>query len=273
MKKKWTGERLETFIYTRDTIEHLHRYAIVDKYIEGKIVLDIASGEGYGSNLMSEKAAFVYGVDVDRDSIQAAKLKYKKENLQFITGSVIEIPLEDNSIDVVVSFETIEHLDKHNEMMVEIKRVLKSKGILIISTPDKLYYSDKRKYSNPYHVKELYEDDFRSLIANFFSNKQLLYQKYINNNSIILDKSRLEDVTFFTGNYSEILSREIDALYLIVIASDNVFVEQMISYFDGSQLIINNQIEKSVQKVYDSNSYKIGSLVLFPFKLLKKLMK
>lgn len=273
MKKNWTGERLETFIYTRDTIEHLHRYAIVDKYIEGKIVLDIASGEGYGSNLMSKKATFVYGVDIDTSAVQAAKLKYKKENLKFLTGSAIEIPIKDNSIDVVVSFETIEHHDKHHEMLIQIKRVLKPNGILIISTPDKLYYSDKRKYNNPFHIKELYKDDFVSLISNYFSNKQLLYQKYTNSNSIIIDESKLEDVIFFTGNYSKISCKEIEALYLILIVSDIVLEKQNMSFFDGSQMVINNQIEERTQKVYNSNSYKIGSIILFPFKRLKKIFK
>jgi ubiquinone/menaquinone biosynthesis C-methylase UbiE len=272
MKKNWTGERLETFIYTRDAIEHLHRYAIVDKYIEGKIVLDIASGEGYGSNLMSEKATFVYGVDIDTTAVQAAKLKYKKENLDFLTGSAIEIPVKDSSIDVVVSFETIEHHDKHCEMMAEIKRVLKPNGILIISTPDKFYYSDKRKFNNPFHIKELYKNEFKSLISNYFSNKQLLYQKYTSSNSIIIDENKFEDVVFFTGNYSKISTTEIEALYLILIASDIVFVKQNVSFFDGSQSVINSQIEESVKKIHNSNTYKIGSIVLLPFKMLKRFL-
>ena len=61
----WTGERLETFIYTRDAIEHLHRYSLISKYISGKTVLDIACGEGYGSNIISKTAATVFGVDID----------------------------------------------------------------------------------------------------------------------------------------------------------------------------------------------------------------
>ena len=98
MKNNWTGERLETYIYSKDSIDHLHRYSIVSNYIEGKIVLDIASGEGYGSNIISEKAKFVYGVDIDETSIKDAKLKYKKDNLKFLVGSTSSIPIEDLSL-------------------------------------------------------------------------------------------------------------------------------------------------------------------------------
>ena len=67
--KTWTGERLETFVFNDNTVEHLHRYAITFDYIKGKTVLDIASGEGYGSNLLSKYAEKVFGVDIDETSI------------------------------------------------------------------------------------------------------------------------------------------------------------------------------------------------------------
>ena len=188
MVKKYSGERLETYIYSKSTIDHLHRYAIASKFIKDKIVLDIAAGEGYGSNLMSKDAAFVYGVDIDKTTVENAQLKYKKENLQFLVGNTSAIPLENNSVDIVISFETVEHHNEHDKMMLEIKRVLKPSGMLIISTPDKLTYSDKRNYKNEFHVKELYKQEFKNLIANYFENYQLLNQSYINGNSLVLDE-------------------------------------------------------------------------------------
>lgn len=270
--KNWTGERLETFIYNRDSIEHLHRYAIANNYIEGKIVLDIASGEGYGSNIMSKNASFVYGVDIDNKTVEEAKLKYKRENLKFLTGSTSKIPLGDNSIDVVVSFETIEHHDKHEEMMVEVKRVLKSNGLLIISTPDKLYYSDKRNFNNQFHIKELYKQEFVDLISKNFSKIQLLAQKYYNGNSVIQDEKVNNGLQFFSGNYTEIMEVDIDSLYLVAIASDNVFEEQSTTVFDGGQ-IINADCKNQINQIYSSNSYKLGHLMLFPFKFLKRKFK
>lgn len=67
-KKNWTGERLETFVLNDSTIEHLHRYAIAKELAQGKHVLDIACGEGYGSNLLASSARFVDGVDIDQST-------------------------------------------------------------------------------------------------------------------------------------------------------------------------------------------------------------
>lgn len=272
MKKKWSGERLETFIYGRDAVDHLHRYGIALSFIKDKTVLDIACGEGYGTNLMGNSASFVYGVDIDPDTIEAAKRKYKKENIQYATGSTSAIPLEDNSVDVVISFETIEHHDQHDEMLKEIKRVLKPGGIVMISTPDKLYYTDQRNFKNQFHIKELYKKEFSDLVSGYFKNQQLLTQRYVNGNSLITDDNEQDNVSFITGNYLDITKTVITPLYLIVIASDSAFEKQGLSVFEGTE-IIEKEIDNQLQKVYNSNSYKVGHRILLPIKLLKKIYR
>jgi ubiquinone/menaquinone biosynthesis C-methylase UbiE len=272
MVKKYTGERLLTTTYGRDSIEHLHRYAIVKDYVKDKIVLDIACGEGYGANLTSKIAKFVYGVDIDNMIVQAAKFKYKKENLEFLTGSAIEIPLNDNSVDIVISFETIEHHDNHDEMMGEIKRVLKSNGMLIISTPDKLFYSDVRNFNNQFHVKELYKQEFVDLISKNFSEIQLLTQKFTNGNSVVEENTTNNEVRFFSGNYTELTDIIINPFYLIAIASNETFKKHKLSVFDGSYSV-NMDFKNKIDKIYSSNSYKLGHLILLPFKILKKIFK
>jgi ubiquinone/menaquinone biosynthesis C-methylase UbiE len=272
MKRTWTGERLESFIFTRDAIDHLHRYAISKSYIKNKIVLDIASGEGYGSNILSENAKFVYGVDIDKKTIYLAKKKYQKDNLEFLVGSADLIPLEDNAVDVVVSFETIEHHDKHLEMFKEIRRVLKPEGTLIISTPDKLEYSDKREFVNPFHVKELYKKEFESLVSMYFSKRQDLLQTFINGNSVIYDSSQLPKVDVYSGNYHQINQQESTNMYLIAIASDYEFENQKISIFNGQE-ILEARTKEIQDKVYESNTYKFGHFVLGPLKFLKKVLK
>ncbi len=273
MVKKYTGERLETYIYSKSTIDHLHRYAIASKFIKDKIVLDIASGEGYGSNLMSNDAAFVYGVDIDKTTVTNAQLKYKKDNLKFLIGNTSAIPLENDSVDIVISFETLEHHNEHNEMMLEIKRVLKSSGMLIISTPDKLTYSDKRNYNNEFHVKELYKQEFKDMIAGHFENYQLLNQSYINGNSVILDEKNESEAIFFTGDYSLLKEINVDSLYLIILASNVILNKINMSIFDGGKVLKLNTEDTISRKIYDSNSYRMGHFILLPFKFLKKFYK
>ena len=156
----WTGERYLPDVHGSIELEHLHRYLLASRLSLGKRVLDIACGEGYGSSLMSQSALSVIGVDIAADAVAHAKAKYQASNLEFRIGSCAAIPLPDHSVDVVVSFETIEHHHEHDAMMREIKRVLVPGGVLMISSPDKLEYSDIPNYSNEYHVRELYRGEF-----------------------------------------------------------------------------------------------------------------
>ena len=122
--------------------EHIHRYAVCQGIVKDKTVLDIACGEGYGSAILGRTAKQVTGVDIDEQSVAHARDKYSHiGNLRYIQGSVDAIPLATDSVDVVVSFETIEHVAGHEEMLAELKRVLKADGVLVISTPDKAAYA------------------------------------------------------------------------------------------------------------------------------------
>jgi len=268
MKKEWSGERLETFINNRIAVEHLHRYAFVNEYINDTIILDIACGEGYGANLMSKNSKFVYAVDIDQECIEKARLKYQSNNIEFLVGSTSKIPLNDNSVDVVISFETIEHHDEHDIMLTEIKRVLKKEGILILSTPDKLYYSEMRNLINEFHVKELYKNEFEELISKYFRNIQLFSQYYNNANSLLL-KNSSNEINAFNGNFLNINQKTVNPLFHIIIASDFEFNICKNSIFDGSQLVNSNTADM-IKKSY---KYRLGSSILFPFSVSKKIFK
>lgn len=269
MGRKFTGERLEPHIYNENSVKHLHRYAIVTEYIRNKTILDIACGEGYGSNLMSQYASFIYGVDIDRVTIEHAKVKYEKDNLRFIEGSTSRIPMDEDSVDVVVSFETLEHHDEHVKMFEEIKRVLRPNGMLIISTPDKYYYSDIRKYKNPYHIKELYKSDFIALINNFFTTAQILSQSYLNGNSLLLDTDTSETIKYYTGDFLKLTETNSHPEFLIAIASDGHFIKQRNTIFDGSVILTGNTAV-IIKQVHNSTTFKVGHAILFPFKLVKR---
>src|SRR5208282_1491457 len=137
----WTGERYVPQVTGEIQLEHVHRYLLAREYAKDKDVLDIASGEGFGSAILASAARNVVGVDIAAEAVRHATVRYQRDNVQFRQGSCAEIPLANNSIDLVISFETIEHLDEHKAMMAEIKRVLRPEGVLIISSPDKKEYS------------------------------------------------------------------------------------------------------------------------------------
>jgi ubiquinone/menaquinone biosynthesis C-methylase UbiE len=270
-KNKWSGERVETSIYGDVTVEHLHRYSLASMFVENKVVLDIASGEGYGSFLMSKVANKVIGVDIDKSAVEQAILKYKNNNLSFLSGSADKIPLDDHSVDVLISFETIEHHDKHEEMFQEIKRVLKPNGMLIMSSPDKKFYSDLEK-NNPYHIKELYLEEFENLANTYFKNVKLYFQNCINGNSIIGDVTSFQNLKIVTGDYEHIKTRTLNALYNIIVASDVPTKDIEMFFFDG-QLITDKIIEEKVAYVRNSTTFKLGSLLLKPFILIKNLIR
>lgn len=215
----WTGERYVPEIEGQIELEHLHRYLFAAKFVQGKNVLDIASGEGYGSAILASKANYVIGVDISEEAVNHARSKYQNTNIEFRVGPADSIPVESSSIDVVVSFETIEHHDKHEEMMSEIKRVLKPDGILIMSSPDKYFYSVVPNYSNPYHVKELFKEEFKELLGKFFKNVRLLGQRVVYGSVIVPE----EGTQFIFQNLTP--EREeaglCQTIYDIAVASDS----------------------------------------------------
>ena len=133
----WTGERYVPQVTGQIQLEHIHRYLLAREYANEKDVLDIACGEGYGSAILAETARSVVGVDIAAEAVRHAATRYRRDNVQFRLGSCIKIPLDSHSMDLVVSFEALEHLDEHKAMMAEIKRVLRPSGVLLISSPDK----------------------------------------------------------------------------------------------------------------------------------------
>jgi SAM-dependent methyltransferase len=158
--------------------EHWHRYHYLLPLVAGKRVVDVACGEGYGSALMSRTAARVSGVDISADAVAHARGAYAdRGNLEFIEGSCLKLPFDAASVDVLVSFETIEHIHEQAEFLDEIKRVLKPDGVLILSSPNKAEYSDKRGYANEFHVKELYRAELENLLATRFSHSRWLSQR------------------------------------------------------------------------------------------------
>lgn len=174
---EFTGERMMPAHNNGDLVffEHISRYFFAAQAVKGKIVLDIACGEGYGVEYIANQGAKeVIGIDVNEQTIAHAKKKYKKDNLTFFVGDAEKIPLKDGSVDMIVSFETIEHVRKYKEFIKETKRVLKKEGVVIFSTPNKDVFS-----GNPFHTKEFSLDELIKELGVFYKNIDIYFQTNI----------------------------------------------------------------------------------------------
>ena len=175
----FSGERLTSELGGQTEIEHLHRYLLARNFCRGKDVLDIASGEGYGSALLSQVATSVVGVDVSAEAFEHAAVNYGSDRLRFLQGDAHAIPLGDNSVEIVVSFETIEHFNGHDRFLSEIKRVLRPGGTLIVSTPDRDNYSPAELPANPFHVLEMTREEFAVLLHRHFVHIAFCWQRAV----------------------------------------------------------------------------------------------
>lgn len=221
---EFTGERYVPTEAGEIRHEHLHRYAWCARLVEGKDVLDIACGEGYGSAMLARRARSVKGVDIADDAVAHASAAYRDiSNLVFMQGDAAQIPLDDNSVDAVVSFETIEHHDRHREMLSEIRRVLRPEGLLIISSPNRVVYSELAGHHNEFHVKELDFAEFDAVLREQFDDISYFGQRLAVGSSIFTlqgaDAGRTVDALTDTG--SGIVERAAslaDPVYFIAVA-------------------------------------------------------
>lgn len=156
--------------------EHLHRYRAARDLADGRRVLDLASGEGYGSALLAAAASSVVGLDLDPLAVAHAAATYRGPGLAFVQGSITETPFRAAQFDLVVCFEALEHVAEHDRLCGEAARVLKPGGWFVVSTPNRAVYSEAAGYRNPFHVKELDLDEFQALLRRHFAHARVFGQ-------------------------------------------------------------------------------------------------
>lgn len=236
----WTGERYVPKVAGNIRLEHLHRYLIARELSHDKRVLDIACGEGYGSDILATVAGHVVGVDIVDDVIMHASSRYTRPNLEFKQGACEAIPLPDHSVDVVVSFETLEHIRFHDDMMREVRRVLCAGGLLVISNPERHEYSEVLGNQNPYHVSELYRDEFERLLWSYFRHVAVGGQR-VRGGSIVgpLDESTNTSFASFPFSTTDVdRVQGVQApVYLLALASDEPLPAMPVGLLEGGDFV------------------------------------
>lgn len=148
-----------------------YAYEFALPYITHKNVLDIGCGMGYGTVFMATVAGMVIGVDYSEETIHNNQIRCKDiKNISFKIAKVPPLPFEDNSFDVVTSFQFIEHIAAQTTFLKECLRVLKPNGKLLITTPN----AKKTFARNPFHIKEYTFNEIETDIAQLTPTFKLL---------------------------------------------------------------------------------------------------
>jgi ubiquinone/menaquinone biosynthesis C-methylase UbiE len=165
--------------------EHLARYRFAAEMTEGKTVADIACGTGYGTQMLAKRgASSVLGMDLSKEAVAFALDHYDAANATYSVGDAQQLTaLQDSQFDLVVSFETIEHLPDVEAYLDEMARIIRPGGDFLVSTPDRRIASVMYRFlgrpQNKYHVREYTERDLLELLSTRFHIKACYGQAFV----------------------------------------------------------------------------------------------
>jgi len=156
--------------------QHVARYEFAKQYVNGKRVVDIACGTGYGSAILLQgQPREVVGIDASAEAIKYAQDHYAAAGIIFKRGS-IETLLQCKDVDLVVSFETIEHLQTSELFLAAVASLIGKHGMAILSTPVRQRGTLLDKPDNPFHIREWSIPEFRMHLSEYFDGCEILYQ-------------------------------------------------------------------------------------------------
>ena len=161
--------------------EHLFRYQWAQQYVGPSMkILDLACGTGFGSALLSRAVGVtVIGGDLDPPSLAAAAAEFGTESgPHFAAMDGTRLPLPDRSLDLILSYETVEHIERYRDFVGELARILKERGTLLLSTPNRLVTSPDGVIRNPFHTQEFDIPELERVLSGHFSEVRVMGQHY-----------------------------------------------------------------------------------------------
>jgi SAM-dependent methyltransferase len=132
-------------------------------------VLDVASGEGYGSGMLAANGATVVGVDLDRVVVSRARGAYP--GAHFFRMDAVRLGFRAETFDLVISQDTLEHIEDDAGFVAEVERVLARDGVLVLFTPHARVHTGTP--ANPYHVREYSAESLQALLGMRFGSVRL----------------------------------------------------------------------------------------------------
>jgi 2-polyprenyl-3-methyl-5-hydroxy-6-metoxy-1,4-benzoquinol methylase len=168
-----TGERFIPELMGGQLIEaeHVIRYALGAGLCTGKLVLDAGCGVGWGTSLLLESgAAGASGIDIDVEAVEDARKRAPAADIR--QGDLADLPWPDESFDLVVCFEALEHVEQQSQVLDELVRVLRPHGILMVSSPNPRVYPA----GNPFHIHELTPEELQAAVQSRLPHVTLLHQ-------------------------------------------------------------------------------------------------
>ncbi len=176
---EFTGERVVPGKVEVDLWnEHFSRYAFALQFAEGRRVLDLGCGTGYGTAELARVASAATGIDIAGEAVSHARANFARDNVKFLQASCTATGLPDAAFDLITAFEVIEHLEDWRALLAEAKRLLAPDGVFLVSTPNRTYYAESRGESgaNPFHEHEFEFEEFRNELLPFFPAVTMLMQ-------------------------------------------------------------------------------------------------
>ncbi|RJR15639.1 class I SAM-dependent methyltransferase [Candidatus Microgenomates bacterium] len=251
--------------------EHLHRYFFARNLVKNKTLLDLGCGDGYGAMILARRAKKVTGIDIDKKTIDKASKKYRAANIDFKVIPAQKINTLKKTFDIVTAFELIEHLsqDDQQKCIEQIKSVLKTDGLLLISTPIKEEFMG---INNPFHLHEFENREFKDFIQNSFHHCVFFGQRIycgsviwnLHSSSESEKQTKINEVLIHKGphRFQEASDRNKRAMFTIALCSDSeINIPEDSACFDISNELLISRVRqiKSLKMVLSAKDLDMNN--------------